>query len=140
MDLQSVFTKKSKGSETLANLIVDTHEQSSWYFITQASLDLKLGKYSFKNGGKPFPLHSPTCKHVVLCPLGFEWIPACAGMTKEGRIWLVGFAHPTIMVWMVVCGRVRTSAKAEYLRKPDPTLPFILVTTPLYKSWFRNKK
>jgi hypothetical protein len=51
---------------------VDTHEQSSWYFITQASLDLKLGKYNFKNVGKPFPLHSPTCKHVVRCPAGFE--------------------------------------------------------------------
>ena len=51
-----------------ALLVVDTHEQSSWYFITQASLDLKLGKYNFKNRGKPFPLHSPTCKHVALCP------------------------------------------------------------------------
>ena len=47
---------------------IDTHEQARGSIIIQASLDLKLGKYNFKNGGKPFPLHSPTCKHVVLCP------------------------------------------------------------------------
>jgi hypothetical protein len=45
---------------------------SSWFFTIQASLDLKLGKNNLKNEMNTSPLHSPTCKHVVLCPSGFQ--------------------------------------------------------------------
>jgi len=37
----------------------------------QASLDLKPYKCYLKKSENPRPLHSPTCKHVVLFP-GFE--------------------------------------------------------------------
>ena len=45
---------------------------SSWFFTIQASLDLKLCKNNLKNEMNTSPLHSPTCKHVVLCPSGFQ--------------------------------------------------------------------
>ena len=52
--------------------LIDIHEQARGSLIIQAALDLKLGKYYLKKSEYPCPLHSPTCKHVVLCPSGFE--------------------------------------------------------------------
>jgi hypothetical protein len=53
------------------SLIVDTHEQSSWYFKTQASPDLKLRLiWRYKNRISLLYIH-PRARHVELCPSGF---------------------------------------------------------------------
>ena len=52
---------------------IDTHEQARGSLTIQASLDLKLGDYNLKKREEIIILlHSPTCKHVVLCPSGFQ--------------------------------------------------------------------
>ena len=58
--------------QLIAKLKIDTHEQARGSLTIQASLDLKLGEYNLKNGRNPSPLHSPTCKHMGLCPSGFR--------------------------------------------------------------------
>ena len=54
-------------STSLYQIDIDIHEQARVTSIIQASLDLKLGKYYLQKSEYPCPLHSPTCKHVVLC-------------------------------------------------------------------------
>jgi hypothetical protein len=54
------------------HLDIDNHEQARGYISIQASLDLELSKYNFKNGGKPFPFTFTHVQARGTLPCGFQ--------------------------------------------------------------------